>query len=531
MSASGGFPWPGVIRIAIGKHRLDGGDSVAFILAGDAYVQDRSHRGAEGQNAEDTAQIGHLFAAADEDLRAESPRDSDEPCGGEEVKAFLPGNNDAGSFHLGTLDRQNVNPFELQGGTEKEGAVYGGEFEIGDLGDWGFSSQTLMNFLRIVSACFLVFCVTSLAEDGVADLPIGAPAPEFNLPGIDGKSHKLGDYKDGKLLMVFFTSNHCPTSHGVEERLKKFLADYRGKGLTFVAINPNHPDGLSIDELGYSKYNDSFEDMKKYAADCGFDFPYLYDGETQAVAKAYGCLATPHLFLFDAERKLRYKGRFDDSRFAEESTVKSHDARNAVEALLSGKPVPVEVTQPHGCSTKWRSKQTNVAKQKEKWDKTPVDVEPIEASGIAALRKNPTKKLRLINVWATWCGPCVAEVPELVRVARQFDMRDFEFISISADEPKDAAAAKAFLEKQAAGLSDRLKASVKAEGRKTNSYLFKGANPDELMKTVDPQWPGGIPHTVLVAPGGEIVWRHNGVVDGDALRGKILEVLGNYYKP
>src|SRR5215204_1777969 len=220
------------------------------------------------------------------------------------------------------------------------------------------------------------------AEEEIHDLKIGDSAPDFALPGIDGKTHRLAEYKDGKLLVIFFTSNHCPTSHGAEARLKKFLADTRPRGLTFVAINPNNPDGLSIDELGYSKYNDGFEDMKKYAADCGFDFPYLYDGETQKTAKAYGCLATPHVFIFDADRKLRYKGRFDDSRFADESTVKSHDARNAVEALLAGRSVPVEITQPHGCSTKWRTKQPNVAKQKEKWDQTPVDVEPIEPSEI-----------------------------------------------------------------------------------------------------------------------------------------------------
>jgi hypothetical protein len=160
------------------------------------------------------------------------------------------------------------------------------------------------------------------------------------------------EYNDGKLLMIFFTSNHCPTSHGVEARLKKFLADFRGKGLTFVAINPNHPDGLSIDELGYSKYNDSFEDMSKIRSRLRLRFSLPLRRRTQAVARAYGCLATPHVFLFDAARKLRYKGRFDDSRFAEESTVKSPDARNAVEALLAGKSVPVEVTQPHGCSTK-----------------------------------------------------------------------------------------------------------------------------------------------------------------------------------
>ena len=369
------------------------------------------------------------------------------------------------------------------------------------------------------------------AEDGQRDLNIGDPAPDFALPGIDGKRHRLSDYKDGKILMIAFISNHCPTSHAAEARLRKLLAEARGQGLTFVAINPNHPDGLSIDELGYSKYNDGFEDMKKYAAEQGFDFPYLYDGDTQLTARAYGCLATPHVFIFDAERKLRYKGRFDDSQYADPATVKSPDARNAVEALLAGRPVPVPVTKPHGCSTKWRSKQAGIANQTEKWNTTPVDVEPIDAAGVAALRKNGTANVRLFNVWATWCVPCVAEFPELVTTARKFDMRNFEFISISTDELKDSAKVKAFLEKNGAGLSDRLKKSVQAESRKSNSYVFTGGTTEDLMKALDPGWPGGIPHTVLVDANGTILWRHNGPVNGDELRAKVLERLGTVYQP
>ena len=94
-------------------------------------------------------------------------------------------------------------------------------------------------------------------------------------------------------------------------------------------------------------------------------WPYLYDGDTQATAKAYGCLATPHVFIFDADRKLRYKGRFDDSQYADPATVKSADTRKAVEALLAGEPVPVPIPKPHGCSTKWRSKQSGIALAKE----------------------------------------------------------------------------------------------------------------------------------------------------------------------
>src|SRR5436190_9331404 len=223
-------------------------------------------------------------------------------------------------------------------------------------------------------------------------LAIGDPAPDFSLKGIDDKTHTLADYKDAKILMVAFLSNHCPDSQAAEERVKQLLEDMKGKGFTLVAINPNNPIGLRPDELGYSKYNDSFEEMKLHAKEQGFNFPYLYDGETQRTAKAYGCLATPHLFVFDARRKLRYKGALDDSRFADPATVKSHDARNAVDALLAGTAVPVEETKPHGCSTKWMEKKSSVVTEIANWEKKPVDVELIDAAGVAALRKNGTNK-------------------------------------------------------------------------------------------------------------------------------------------
>jgi peroxiredoxin len=175
-------------------------------------------------------------------------------------------------------------------------------------------------------------------------LKIGDAAPDFSLKGIDGKTYSLADFRDAPILMVAFLSNHCPYSHAAETRLLPLAAEMKDRGLAVVAINPNSPEAISIGELGYSKYSDSFDEMKLYANDQGFTFPYLYDGDTQKTAKAYGCLCTPDIFLFDRERKLRYIGRLDDSRYADASTVKSPDARNAIEAMLAGKPVPVEVT-------------------------------------------------------------------------------------------------------------------------------------------------------------------------------------------
>ncbi|TLD69341.1 redoxin domain-containing protein [Phragmitibacter flavus] len=387
--------------------------------------------------------------------------------------------------------------------------------------------------IALLLSCWLAASVFANAEESKKLLNIGDAAPDFSLPGIDDKTHTLADYKDAKVLMIAFISNHCPTSQGAEARIKKLVEDYQDKGLQLVAINPNHPDALRPDELGYSIYNDGFEDMKLHAKEQSFNFPYLYDGETQQVARAYGCLTTPHVFIFDADRKLRYKGSFDDSRYGDPATVKVHGARDAVEALVNGKEVTLAETKPHGCATKWLTKKDEVAKDDEKWEKAKVDVEFIDAPGVAALRKNGTNKVRLINVWATWCSSCVAEFPELTNTARKFGLRDFEFISISLDDAADKDSVKAFLEKQQAAIPDKIKKSLAAEGRTTNSYIFKGEDQEPIVKALDPEgWEGlVVPHTVLVAPDGSVIWRHNGEIDGNVLREKILAFMGRHYVP
>jgi thiol-disulfide isomerase/thioredoxin len=363
------------------------------------------------------------------------------------------------------------------------------------------------------------------------ELAVGDEAPDFDLIGIDDKQHTLAEYADAEVLVIAFLSNHCPTSQGIEGRLKQFVADYRSKGVQVVAINPNDPGALRPDELGYSKYNDSFPEMKLHAAEQGFEFPYLFDGDTHAVAKAYGCLATPHIFVFDADRQLRYKGRFDDSRYADPTTVTSHDAIDAVEAVLAGKEVQVTETRPHGCSTKWKDKRPLVTEDDQKWATGTVDVELIDADGVANLRKNDTDKYRMFNVWATWCGPCVEEFPELVKTSRKFGLRNFEFISISEDDPSTLDQVKAFLEENNAIIPAKVWRTVEAEGRKTNSYVYNGANLDALAEALDTEWKGPIPHTLVVAPGGKVIFRHNGIVDGEELRATILEHMGRFYLP
>ena len=180
------------------------------------------------------------------------------------------------------------------------------------------------------------FAGSAIAKD-VTPLAIGADAPKLDLPGVDGKTYSWDDFSDARLVLVIFTCNHCPTAQAYEERIFELQKVYEDKGVQLVAISPNDPLAVRLDELGYADVGDSLEDMKYHAERRGYSFPHLYDGETQRVSEAFGVLATPHVFLFDQDRKLRYQGRIDDAEIGE---VKSHDTRIALDALLAGEEVP-----------------------------------------------------------------------------------------------------------------------------------------------------------------------------------------------
>jgi len=367
--------------------------------------------------------------------------------------------------------------------------------------------------------------------EGFKELKIGDHAPEFQLPGTDGKTYRLSDFSDPEVLMILFTGTHCPTSHGIEDRLQQLVGEMKNESFGIVAINPNHNDGLRPDEFSYSLYSESFEDSKRYAEDLGWTFPFLYDGDKQVVARSYGCLATPHVFIFDKDRKLRYQGRFDDSRFEDPASVKHPDARNAVEALIAGKPVPVAKTRPHGCSTKWKERKEHVEDDEQKWNAIPVLLEPIGPDEVKKLRQNGSGKLRLINVWATWCAPCVEEMPDLSAISRKFSRREFELITISLDAPKDQERVAKFLGRQRVVMSESLKKSVLAEGRKTNNYLFSGASTDELAEALDPEWPGPVPYSILLDRDGSVLLRKTGRIDPREVNEKVMEKLGTVWQP
>lgn len=364
----------------------------------------------------------------------------------------------------------------------------------------------------------LLFCFSPrvFAANDIETLPIGSKAPDFNLPGIDGKNYSLESFKGAKVLVIAFICNHCPTSQAYEERLIKIASDYADKGVKLVAINPNNPASLRYDELGWSDVGDSFEDMKIRAKEKNFNFPYLYDGETEATSKLYGPESTPHIFIFDADRILRYTGRVDDMENPHK-TPHSSDARNAIDALLDHKEVPVAVTKVFGCSIKWLDKKDWMDKAAVQWAKDPVTLDTIDVAGIANLLKNNTDKLVLINVWATWCGPCTVEFSDFVTLSRIYKERDFEFISISADDSENRARVLKFLKKE------------QSSGR---NYVFTGDDKYKLIDVIDPAWQGALPFTLLVEPGGKIVYAKQEVIDVEELRKLIFNdpFIGRLYK-
>jgi thiol-disulfide isomerase/thioredoxin len=276
-------------------------------------------------------------------------------------------------------------------------------------------------------------------------------------------------------------------------------------------MSSNDPLAVRLDELGYTDVGDSFEDMKIRAKDQGFEFPYLYDGETQKTSRAFGVLATPHVFIFDAGRKLRYVGRIDDSDVKE---VTSHDARNAIDALLAGKPVPVEKTRVFGCSTKWSDKRASAVESIKRWDAEPVSLAPIDAEAVKKLAANDTPNLLLVNVWATYCGPCVTELSELVTMNRMYRKRKFQLVTISLDDLANRDQALKFL-------TDKHVSST--------NYIYGLENRDALAEALDPEWQGPLPYTVLIAPGGKVIYRRHDSIDPQELKKIIVEHLGRTY--
>jgi peroxiredoxin len=343
-------------------------------------------------------------------------------------------------------------------------------------------------------------------------LAVGSQAPNFSLPGVDGKTHKLSDYASSPILVVVFTCNHCPIAQMYEQRIEKMYEDYGKRGVAVVAIQGNDPKALLIGELDSSDMSDTLPEMKARVAWKHLRYPYLYDGETQAVTRAYGPQATPHIFIFDKARKLRYEGRIDNSYRIEQ--VKTTDARNAIDALLAGKEIAVSHTGTFGCSTKWAEKSSAREADEAKLAATPVKLDTIDAAGLKKLRANPSGHVTLVSFWATWCGSCVAEFADLQDTFRMYDDRDFELVTVSANQPDEKAGVLRYLQKKHAT---------------SKNLVFASEDTQALQKAFDPAWDSAVPYTVLLGADGKVLYKTLGSVDLVELRRKILAAVPSEY--
>jgi peroxiredoxin len=351
------------------------------------------------------------------------------------------------------------------------------------------------------------------AEDVHPTLALGSPAPDFALPGVDGQIHKLSDYASSPILVVVFTCNHCPIAQMYEKRIQQLATDYKDKGVAVVAIQGNDPQAIRIDELDSSDVSDTLPEMKIRVQYKHLTYPYLYDGDTQKVTRAYGPQATPHAFIFDQQRHLRYEGRIDNSYRTE--LVKTQEARNAIDALLAHKEVAVKHTGVFGCSTKWSEKAAGRQAALEKINEQPVTVQMISKAELSKLRTNPTHQMILIDFWATWCGSCIVEFADLQDTLRMYGARDYSVVTVSANMPDEQPSVSRFLQKKHAT---------------SRNYLFDSQDTASLQTAFDPKWDSAVPYTILLSGDGKVLYKQLGSADMLELKRIILANLPSDYK-
>jgi peroxiredoxin len=311
-----------------------------------------------------------------------------------------------------------------------------------------------------------------------------------------------------------FTCDHCPNAQMYEGRVTQFYNDYKDKGVAVVAISPNDPKAIRIDELDSSDVSDALDEMKIRVAYKHLQYPYLYDGDTEVVSRAYGPQASPHIFIFDQQRKLRYEGAIDDSYRIE--FVKRHYALGAINALLADQEVAVKHTGAFGCSTKWSDKEAANVAFMEKLNAQPVSLDTVSADALKALHKNADGNVRLIQFWSTRCSACLEEFAGIQDIYRMYSDRNFELVVVSMNKPDEKPVVTHWLEKTHAT---------------SRNLLFDSENTAALQKAFDPKWEGGpeVPYTILLDADGNVLYQTDKPVDQLKLRRTILANLPSAY--
>jgi len=332
------------------------------------------------------------------------------------------------------------------------------------------------------------------AKTGPVSL-LGARAPDFALADLDGTVHSLSDYR-GRVIVVSFLATKCPISNEYNARLRALTEDYANKGVAFFAINSSRDESIRM--------------IRAHAEKNRFEFPILKD-ENNVVADLYRAVRTPEVFVVDTQGMIRYHGRIDNSRSA--AGVRRNDLSEAVNELLAGKDVSIAETKSFGClivrAQTAGAKKVGVSAQSA--DAAP-QVRLIKPAGYLKLIEEANGKVLVVNFWATWCGPCVAEFPEFVALDGKYRDQGVRFVGVSADDVSD--------------LQLKVRPFVKENKVRFDIFIQDVEDPQEMIDVIDKKWEGVLPTTFVYDRHGKIVFTHYGIIDRDQL----IQVIENALK-
>lgn len=340
--------------------------------------------------------------------------------------------------------------------------------------------------LAMTAAFTLVPSAPASGKSGGA--AVGEPAPDFTLRDLAGRKHELAGYR-GKITVIAFLATKCPISNDYNERVRAIAEEYGAKGIVFLGIN------ASSDE--------TVEMARAHAERNGFRFPLLKD-ESGSVADAYGAMRTPEIYIVDARGVIRYHGRIDNSR--DPARASRHDLRAALDEMLAGKPVTTPETKAFGCIIKrsqaslMRGLDLAAAAQV---NRTPVRL--IKPAQYPEMVKETVAqgKVLVVNFWATWCGPCVAEFPEFVKLDKEYRAKGVRIVGISADEVSD--------------LETKVVSFIKEKGVGFEIFLQDVEDPQEMIDVVDKKWEGVLPTTYIYDRKGNLALARYGIIDRDQM--------------
>jgi peroxiredoxin len=379
----------------------------------------------------------------------------------------------------------------------------------------------------LISFVLLTAVARAIATEGSV---VGQPAPDFTLKDLNGKTHSLKDHR-GQIAVIVFVSTECPFSNAYIERLRAIASDYSKKNVTLLGVNANPAESLA--------------QIREHAGKNKLDFTILKD-EGSRVADAYGATRTPEVFVVDGSGVLRYRGRIDNAK--EIARVQRSDLREALDEMIAGKPVSVAETKSFGCPIKMVRKNAaasggqqsgieelafiqasyspNLAsafvpqkKPARKPAAAKKSAAPAAAPQVALLKPEDFNKFKdaangkvlVINFWATWCGPCIAEFPEFVALDRKYRAKGVKVVGISADEVTD--------------IKRKVIPFIRRQKVQFDIVVQDTDDPQQMIDAVYKEWAGELPATFVYDKQGNLVYKHLGIINRDELVAEIEKAL------